>query len=323
MFFSILRSYSKSNELIKEAKDIILDTKERIRETKEKLLEEVSKNDLLKDQLNIKGIKRFQKLTQKLKDEPYLEIATIKLTPFVEQVEPLIKESETEPPEIIELSHNRKSAIFSAILATLITFVSAILIGAFATDTPIALETFKDYENLKNIFAWIGGGLFDPKMANSTLGLIGLLSISIGIGIVVWFKIISKRSKENLAVSEAMLKDANSYESEINEIVNRMQNLTKSLQNYRTNIEICDAYINEYNATIRRIILTEGDDFENLKPSSKQLIKRASNVILAVIPYLDIMIITTDNKASNQLTQAIDDTKKLVGDLIEEKPISI
>jgi len=322
MFFSTLHNYSKANELIEKAKNIIANSKERIREAKEKLLEEASKNDSLKDQFNIKGINRFQKLAQKLKNEPPIEIAPVKLTLLIKQVEPLIKESETESPEIVKLKHKRGIAIFLAILAALITIASALLIGTFATDIPVTLETFQNYENLKNILAWIGGGAFNPQMANPIWGAIGLAALSIAIGTMTWTMTLSKRSKENLAISESMLMDANSYESEMNEVINRMQNLTELLKSYRANIEICDAYVNEYNATIHRIILTEGDDFEKFKPSSKLLIERASVTISAIIPHLNIAIMTTENRVTDQLIQAIDDTKKLVEDLIEEKPIT-
>jgi len=320
--FSTIQNQSKANELIKRAKKVIEETKERIREAKEKLLEETSKNDSIKEQLNKKGLNRFQKLAQKLKNEPPVEIAPISMTLFIEQIEPLIKQSDTEPPQIVELKQKKGSALFVAFFATLVTIALAILVGAFATDVSFTPETFTDIKVLENILAWISGGAINPEIANPIWGAVGLAAVALTIGALTWSMTLSKTSKQNLETSESLLMDAESYDSEMNEVVKTMQNLTQALQDYRKNIEICDAYINEYNATIHRILVTEGDDYENYKPSSKAHIDRASITISEIIPYLNIAIITTENKTTDQLLQAIEDTKKLVQNLIEEKPIS-
>lgn len=322
MFFSTIHNQSKASELIERAKDIIENTKEHIREAKEKLLEEASKNDSIKEQLNKKGLNKFQKLAQELKNEPPIEVTPVSMTLFIEQIDPLIKKSETEPPQIVELKQKKGSALFTALLATLITIASAILIGAFAIGISVTPETFTDVKVLEDILAWIGGGAVNPEIANPVWGAIGLIVVAIAIGALTWSMTLSKTSKKNLEISESLLMDAESYDSEMNEIIKTMQSLTQALQDYRKNIEICDAYINEYNATIHRILLTEGDDFETFKPSSKASIERASVTVSAIIPHLNIAIVTTENKTAEQLLQAINDTEKLVQKLIEEKPIS-
>jgi len=320
--FSTIHNQSKANELIERAKNIIENTKEHIREAKEKLLEEVSKNDSIKEQLNKKGVSKFQKLAQELKNEPPIEIAPVSMTLFIEQIEPLIKKSEAESPQIKELKQKKGSALFAALIATLITIVSAILIGAFATGVSITPETFTDIKVLENILAWIGGGEFNPEIAHPIWGAVGLLAMALAVGVLTWSMTLSKTSKQNLAISESVLMDAESFDSEMNEIVKTMETLTQALQNYRKNIEICDAYVSEYNASIHRILLTEGDNFEVFKHSSKALIERASATVSAIIPHLNIAIITMENEIANQLLQAIDDTEKLVQNLIEEKPLS-
>ena len=320
--FSTIHNQSKANELIERAKKIIEDTKERIREAKEKLLEEASKNDSIKEQLNKKGLNRFQKLAQELKNEPSVEIAPVSMALFIEQIEPLIKQSDTEPPQIVELKQKKGSALFTAFFATLTTIALAILVGAFATGVSFMPETFTDIKVLENILAWIGGGAVNPEIANPIWGAVGLAAVALAVGALTWSMTLSSTSKKNLEISESLLMDAESFDSEINEVIKTMQNLTQALQDYRKNIEICDAYINEYNAVIHRILVTEGDDYETFKPSSKAHIERASVTVSAIIPYLNIAIITTENKTADQLLQAIDDTKKLVQNLIEEKPIS-
>lgn len=320
--FSTIHNQSKANELIERAKKIIEDTKERIREAKEKLLEEASKNDSIKEQLNKKGLNRFQKLAQELKNEPPVEIAPVSMALFIEQIEPLIKQSDTEPPQIVELKQKKGSALFTAFFATLTTIALAILAGAFATGVSFLPETFTDIKVLENILAWIGGGAVNPEIANPIWGAVGLAAVALAVGALTWSMTLSSTSKKNLEISESLLMDAESFDSEINEVIKTMQNLTRALQDYRKNIEICDAYINEYNAVIHRILVTEGDDYETFKPSSKAHIERASVTVSAIIPYLNIAIITTENKTADQLLQAIDDTKKLVQNLIEEKPVS-
>jgi len=318
MLFSTIQNQSKANELIERAKEIIENTKERIREAKEKLLEEAGKNDSIKERLNKNGLNKFQELIKKIKNEDSANVTTISITQFCEQIKPLVEKSNIEPLSIIELKQKKASTLFASFFMSLISIVLVVSIGAFATGVTITPETFTDMKVWQNILAWIGGGAYNPEIANPVWGIAALVFIAIVVGITTWSIMLSKTSKENLKISESMLEDAESYENKMNDIIEKMQNLTLSLQDYRKNLEIYDAYINEFNAIIHRILLTEGDDFENFKPASKAQIERATITVSAIIPHLNIAIITTDNKTADQLLQAIDDTKKLLEDLSKE-----
>jgi len=322
VLFSTIQNQSKANELVEQAKEIIQNTKECTKEAKETLLEEISKNDSIKERLIKKRLSKFQELIKKIKNEDFANIASMSTAQFCEQVKPLIEKSDIEPLSIIELKQRKVATMFTSFLASLISVVLVILIGAFAMDVPIAPETFTDIKILEDMLAWIGGGVYDPEIASSIWGAVALIFVAMITGMTTWSIMLSKISKENLKIGESMLKDAESYKNKMDEITEKMQNLTLSLQDYRKNMEIYDAYINEFNATVHRILLTEKDSLETLKPASITRIEYAIATVLAIIPHLNIVIITEENTVANQLLQTTTEAKRLVQNLVDEKPIS-
>jgi len=323
MLFSSFHNQSKANELIECAKTVIKGTKGRIEEAKERFVEAISKSDTIKEQLSKKSITEFQEIAHKLRNEPAVELTPISDTPFIDQVERLLQESDKEPPYIMQPKQKKGSAFILALLTTLATVALALVVGALGVHLPLNLQTFSDPHTIETIFTWLGGGAFDPSIANPTWGMIGTGVLALLVGLITWSLKLSKTAKRNLAYAESAMKDAEAYEQSTRQTVETMHDLTNTLLAYHKDIEICDAFICEFNATIRRILLTEGDDFTTLKPDSQALITRASATVTAVTPLLNIAILTTEAQTADQLRSAVEEVHILVEKLIEGQPIEV
>jgi len=323
MLFSSFHNQSKANELIERAKTVIEETKGRIEEAKERFIEAISKSDTIKEQLSKKSITEFQEIAHKLRNEPAVELTPISDTPFIDQVELLLQESDKEPPYIMQPKQKKGSAFILALLTTVATVAIALVVGALGVHLPLNLQTFSDPHTIETIFTWLGGGAFDPSIANPTWGMIGTGVLALLVGLITWSLKLSKTAKRNLTYAESAIKDAEAYEQSTRQTVETMHDLTNTLLAYHKDIEICDAFICEFNATIRRILLTEGDDFTTLKPDSQALITRASATVTAVTPLLNIAILTTEVQTADQLKSAVKEVHILVEKLIEGQPIEV
>ncbi|BDY13367.1 hypothetical protein [Hydrogenimonas cancrithermarum] len=319
--FSTMHNQSRASELIERARSAIESASKQIKEAKDRLVEEISKSDSVKERLSKKSLTRFQKLAKELHNEPPLEITPVSETLFIEQAEPLLRQSEAEPPQIVQLRQKKGGAFFAALFAALVTVAAALLIGALGTALPLTLDTFSDPNAIERILAWIGGGAFDPEIANPLWGAAGLAVAAITAALITWSITLSKTARHNLDIAESLESEAEAYGHAMRETAETMEEVAEALRKYRQDLEICDAFVNEFNASIQRILLTEGNDFEAFKPASKRLIERASEAVTAMIPLLNIAILTTENRAAEQLLHAVEALHELVENLIEERPL--
>jgi hypothetical protein len=323
MLFSSFHNQSKANELIERAKTVIQETKSRIEEVKERFVDTISKSDTIKEQLSQKSITQFQEIAHKLRNEPAVELIPISDTPFIDQVELLLQECDKEPPHIMQRKQKKGSAFIISLFTALITVAILFVVGAIGVGEPLNLETLKNPHTIETIFTWLGGGAFELPNANPTWGMIGTGLLALLVAFITWSLKLSKTAKQNLEYAESAITEAEAYEASTRQVIETMENLTNALIVYQKDIEICDAFICEFNATIRRILLTEGDDFTTLKPASQAVIERASATVTAVTPLLNIAILTTEAQTADQLQHAVEEVHILVEKLIEGQPIEV
>ena len=321
MLFSTIHNQSRANELIERAASLFENISEKIEKAKKRLVEEISKSDTVKERLSKKSLTHFQKLSKELRNEPSLELAPISETLFIEQVEPLLRQSEAEPPQIVQLKQKRGSAFLAALFAALATVAAALIIGILGAGLPLTLHTLSDPNAIEKILAWIGGGAFNPAMANPLWGAVGLAAAASVVALTIWSVTLSKTARRNLEIAESLTRKAETYDHTMHETAETMEEVAEALRKYRKDLEICDAFVNEFNASIQRILLTEGNDFEAFKPASKRLIERASAAVTIMIPLLNIAILTTENRTAEQLLRTVESLHGLVENLIDERPL--
>lgn len=321
--FSTLKNQSKATELIQKAHETIEEATARIDRAKERFVEAVSRSDNIRERIGKKSIVKFQNLLKRMRNEPPAELPPLSDTLFIEQSEPLIEMAETKTPAVARLAKKKGWALFLSFFTAVLTVGVAFLIAALATGKPLKIETFTQKESIEAMLRWIGGGAYDPSIGNTVYGAIGLGLAALAAALIVWSMVMSGTSKRNLKNAEASLLAIENYADETTDAAETMEYLASLLEKYYKDMEICDSFINEFNASLERILLTEGEDYDKLSDASKQALSRAIDTVTSVIPLLNITILTTENGVSGQLENAVKEAENCVRKLLKESGVEM
>ena len=318
--FSTMSRQKKAEELVKEAKKERARADEAFESAQTELQEQVQTIDEIRNHLIQQTMKEFHRRFEAIHNEPAVELPPLSETTISQQLEPLYRKSELPPVEIEEVGGGKGGAFFLSLLAVIVTVASALLIGAVALNLPLKLETFTQLPRLEKILAWLGGGAYDPSLANPLYGAIGLGAAVIAVWLIVWSIAMGKAAGRNLKKAEATYEKAKAYADQKDRYTQSMESLAHSLKKLAKDYETFDIFMEEFNAVLRRIAYTEGEDFKHYKPKSQEAVRRAAECAAAIAPLLTIALITTEGDPSTQLTETLPKAEALRIALIEDKP---
>ncbi len=320
--FSALKKQKKAEELVEEARQIIEEADKKSSLAKEKLENIVAQADEIHNNLAQKTLKSFQELFFRIKGVEPIETADITQRPYTSQLQVISERlAEIEPVEINDVKRGKFPAILASLAAMIITVIAGFAIAFVATGTPLNLQSATSTETLMKLLTWIGGGAFGYPEASVQLGIIGLGIAAIIAAFIVWSICMSKSSGKNLQAAQQSHTDAKNYHDRKEFFATAMQNMNEEISQFNKILETFDIFLQEYNATINRILFTEDDEFENFKNDSKLIIERAAATAEAVIPLLNIAITASDGTPSKQLSVAIAKGELYKRALIEQKPL--
>ncbi|WP_201351801.1 hypothetical protein [Hydrogenimonas urashimensis] len=319
--FSTMQHQKRAEELIDDAKNLVSSIDERFAKAKERLEKKLAEIDALRSQLIKQTLAKFRKRFESIENEPAIELTPVAEAPLGEQLQPLYEKSDIEPVEIKDVRGGKGGAFFVSLLAALLTVAVALLIGAVGTGQPVAKETFTDILRLEKILAWLSGGAFDPDMGSPVFGIVVLAIAAIAAWMIAWSIMMAKSARRNLQTAEGIYGEAEKYHEVKNRYAQALDELADELDKLGKILETCDIYMQEFNAVLQRIIHTEGSDFEAYRNPSKDAVKRATECAEALIPLLNIAIVTTEGTPSRQLSDAITHGEKIVLALMENHPM--
>ena len=174
-------------------------------------------------------------------------------------------------------------------------------------------------ETLQKLLVWIGGGAFDYHAASALLGAAGITTAAVAAALITWSLLMAKSSGRNLSEAENSHADAENYRDRKEHFISSMDKLNSEISEFKEILETFDIFLQEYNAAIRRILYTEGRDFESYKERSRKTVSRAAACAQALVPILNITITTSDGSASEQLFEALEKGKLFREALIHEE----
>ena len=319
--FSTMQYQKKAEELIQDARNMIASIDEKFQSARERLEKKIAEIDATRAQLTKQTLARFRKRFDRIENETPIELSPVAETPFSEQLQPLYEKADIEPVHIRDVKGGKGGAFFVSLIAALVTVAAALVIGAVGTGQPLVKETFTDIPRLEKILTWLSGGAFDPDMGNPAFGAVVLGLAAIAAWMITWSVMMGKASKRNLETAEAIYAEAENYHEKKTRYTDAIDALVEDLERFEKILETCDVYMQEYNAVLQRILHTEGTDYEAYRNVSKDVVKRAAECAEALVPLLNIAIVTTEGTPSRQLTDAIERGERIVLALIEERPI--
>ena len=319
--FSTMQNQKKAEELIQDAKNMIAAIDEKFQKAKERLEKKVAEIDAIRSQVTKQTLARFRKRFESIENENPIELTPVAETPFSEQLQPLYEKADVEPVEVRDVKGGKGGAFFVSLIAALVTVAAALVIGAVGTGQPLVKETFTDIPKIEKILTWLSGGAFNPDMGNPAFGAVVLGIAAIAAWMITWSIMMGKAAKRNLETAEAIYNEAENYHSKKTRYTDAMDALVEELDAFEKILETCDIYMQEYNAVLQRIIHTEGTDYEAYRNVSKDIVNRAAECAEALVPLLNIAIVTTEGTPSKQLSDAIAHGERIVLALMEERPI--
>jgi len=131
----------------------------------------------------------------------------------------------------------------------------------------------------------------------------------------------AKSSGRNLSEAEKSHEDAEGYRDRKERYISSLSRLDEEIAEFEKIAETFDIYMQEYNAVMNRIIYTEGLEFDRYKEASKRSVTRAATCAQAVIPILNITILTSEGEPSKQLSKALETGALFRRALMEEREL--
>ncbi len=319
--FSTMQNQKRAEELIEDARNMLVSIDEKFQQAKERLEKKTAEIDAIRSRLIKQTLAKLKKRFEKIENENPIELSPVAEAPFSEQLQPLFEKSDIEPVAVKDVRGGKGGAFFGSLFATLVTLAVILAIGAIGTGQPLSPETFTDPAHLEKILTWLSGGAFNPHMGNPLFGAIGLGIAAIAAWMITWSIMMGKAAKRNLEVAEETYNDAVRYHKEKSRYIEAIETLIQELDQFEKILETGDIYMQEFNAVLQRILHTEGVDYTAYRNASKETVDRAAECAEALVPLLNIAIVTTEGMPSKQLSNAITHGNELILALVEERPL--
>lgn len=196
--------------------------------------------------------------------------------------------------KVSELSSGKFEGIILGFMSAIIIIISWIYIASHFLSLKLDSSGIPSLDNLNKILLWIGGKNTGGD-GNIPIGIIiVLISASVmAYGIYIFY--IELQNKNNMAEAKGVAQEVKFYCTKKEECKEEMKRISEHLNIVIDVIKTASIYLDEQNATLRRIRYIEGDvDLNSLHPLSQSEIRR-TNILLNGIEEL----ILTDMSSKN------------------------
>jgi hypothetical protein len=319
--FSTLHNQKRAEELAQKARSLIDAVESKFAETKARLLETVKRADEVRAEMIRSAIPDFKERFGTIVNEPEIDLPPMAETPIRSQIDPLLQRTEIKPITVPDLKGGKGGAFFLSLLVTLAVIAGAIAAAAVMLNMPLAPDTFTRPDRLEKILGWIGGGAFDPHFAKPIWGVVVLLIVAIAVWSGVKSAVLSKAARQNLETAEKVYQKAQAFAEEKSYLTEEMRLLDEALAQYHQALKALELFTEEYNAAMRRIAFTEGNDFLTYRPHSRQTIERAAALATLTIPILNTAIITSEGRVGTPFYRSLKHAELIVTALVDDAPL--
>ena len=319
--FSAIEHQNRAEKLVQQAVEKVSQSDETFLKSREELLKTAERVDTIKKALIQKSRELLQRLYETFEGTERHDPQNEPPSSRAEAVA-LIDRLSCEPVKIENINKGKGGSSFIALLVTLIALATALAGGAVAVGLPLKPETFTNPDNIMKILTFIGGDFYYPSYGHPYVGIALLVLLALVVWLMAKGFSMGKTAKKNLAKAQTVKANADNYCQNRLEARAQISALQEALSQYANLLETCDIYSDEYNATVRRIIHVEGNDYDKLRAPSKTVIERAVTCAKAVTPLVAVSIVEEETTVpSPTLTQAIEQAQHVVAALVEERDI--
>jgi hypothetical protein len=184
-----------------------------------------------------------------------------------------------KPIYVKELSSGKFGAFILALIAGLAVVVGWIYVASNALGIVVDVTKIPTPNIQDKILTWIGGGITGGE-GNAMIGM-AILAISAIVAIWVVYAIkVFMRETQNYKTAQKVKEDADFYCTQKEECQEKMKRISEHINSVIDAINTSKIYIDEQNATIKRILHIErGIEFENLHERSQEEINNTNILV--------------------------------------------
>ena len=295
----------------KEAKSLIQSTQELIQETDKELqsyddhaCESISKYAQLRKEILDGSLKEFEEHYETISNYDYIYKGVTFSDEELENVQDNFYEKAPtiEPIEIPRLSTGGFSSIIVGLIWGIISIVLFIGGGIFMTKTkidPNALpKTVDEAMTLLNPIFTHFGNIIVPENGTALHGMLLVGGVSAVVALLFGLSRYHSRSTKNLQLTKEIHEKAQEQKLQKKLQQEKIMSLCKYTQDVDATLYTLNLYLQEYNAVIKRILHTEGDDYDNMTELSRKKIQTAAIIDREIIRLINTEMVTENGEVN-------------------------
>jgi hypothetical protein len=278
----MLENNKKAKELIQESKELLAEADSELKEHDDSACEYVAKYAQLREDVLSKSVQLFENTYDKIENCIFPDAEITYTEKELEDIKENFynKAPKIEPVEIPSISTGSFSSMIVGIIWSAIAFILIIGIGAKLTGTvidpraiPATLDqVMKLIDPKLNFYA----DVLTPNRGTAQNGLILVGAVSAFIGFLFAIMRYHSISSKNLKLAQEIYEKAQAQKIEKDIQRSKIVTLCEHTQRVDEAVHTLHIYLEEYNATLVRILHIEGNNFETYKELSRQKVQTAA-----------------------------------------------
>jgi hypothetical protein len=278
----MLENNKKAKELIQESKELLAEADSELKEHDDSACEYVAKYAQLREDVLSKSVQLFENTYDKIENCIFPDAEITYTEKELEDIKENFynKAPKIEPVEIPSISTGSFSSMIVGIIWSAIAFILIIGIGAKLTGTvidpraiPATLDqVMKLIDPILNFY----GDVLTPNRGTAQNGLILVGAVSAFIGFLFAIMRYHSISSKNLKLAQEIYEKAQAQKIEKDIQRSKIVTLCEHTQRVDEAVHTLHIYLEEYNATLVRILHIEGNNFETYKELSRQKVQTAA-----------------------------------------------
>jgi len=293
------------NNIIQQAKDMVEKSEKETIDCINILDKDIAHYEVVKSNLITDYIDEAERLLEKYELDNIIELDENQRVIDIENI------PKVDSININELPSGNSTGVILGLISAIAVVFAWIYTASHFLSIHLDASGIPSSENLNKILLWIGGGNTGGE-GNTSMGLVvmGISALIIAYGVFV-LKVYFQ-TEENKIQAKDISEEVKFYCTKKEECKEQMKKISEHLNILIDVMKTASIYLDEQNATLRRIKYIEGDvDFDTLHPLSQSEARR-TNILLNGIKNLITTEIASENGTlSSKAEEALEKTIKL------------
>ena len=219
---------------------------------------------------------------------------------------------EIEPMHIYDLSTGRFSAFILSLIAGIAVVIAWIYAATEKLGMTLDVSKVPDEAVRNKLLSWIGGGITGGE-GNPMMGLAILIISALLVMWAVYQMKVYLQGKKNIKIAEEVSEKAKFYCTKKEECKREMEMISEHIHEVVDTLAVYDIFLDEKNATLRRIIYLEGtnpdDDYH---PKSKEDMKQEKILVDSLNELITTPMADMSGSVSDEAKRVLDKSHRVL-----------